>query len=104
MIEIIMWAIAVFFGIGCALFFWELILNLKTVPRDQRPEFFLYPYIPPYQMYGGVSLVIVPLFGVYKWGWVGLFAYQIYPGACALLGIFFYLCSTFFSKGKNQKS
>lgn len=103
MIEIIMWCITVFFGIGCGLFFFEFILNLKTVPREQRPKFLQYKYIPSFQMYGGISMVIVPLFGIWKWGWVGAFAYQIYPGACLLLGIFFYLCSTLLS-GSTRKT
>lgn len=103
MTEIIMWIIAVISGIGCGFFFWELILNLKTVPHENRPALFQSEFMQHYQSYGAlVALIFVPMFGVWKWGWIGLFSYQVFPAACALLGFAFYLGSSIFKAGNKS--
>jgi hypothetical protein len=89
MFEIILWGFTVFLGIGCILFLWEYFLNLKTVAQENRPEFFNHDLVAPYQMYGLLSTIFIPWLAVWKWGWIGLLAYQIYPLACAIVaGIF----------------
>ena len=98
MLETILWIITVFCCIGSALGITEHYFNQFRIPMGERPALFSNLYIQYYQMYGALSLIIVPLFAVWKWGWWGLIAYPVYFIACALVAMVFYLIAYFVRK------